>query len=183
MNKSYKKYVNGAEMALTEEEITEIERRQAEFEAKEKRRPFMQEEVILKMIRSNINDLHVDDAEAYRMKAFYPAWETLSETSYCADIAGYKFTYQGDLYKTVSANHTFAAYWVPGEGTESLYTRIDETHDGTEFDPIPYHGNMELMKGTYYIQDDTVYLCTRNTEHAVYQNLADFVSVYVEVAP
>ena len=34
--------------------------------------------------------------------------------------------------------------WVPGVGTESIYTHIDETHDGTQYDPIPYDGNMEL---------------------------------------
>ena len=95
--------------------------------------------------------------------------------------AGYKLTYQGALYKVVSA-HTVQSNWVPGTGTESLYARIDETHDGTKYDPIPYDGNMALENGKYYAQDGVTYLCTRDTVNPVYNALAELVGLYVKVA-
>ena len=41
---------------------------------------------------------------------------------------------------------------------------------------------MELFAGKYYTQSGVKYKCTRNTEQAVFQNLADLVGIYVEVA-
>ena len=43
-------------------------------------------------------------------------------------------------------------HYEPGIGTESMYTRIDEIHDGSEYDPIPYEDNMILVNGLYYTQ-------------------------------
>lgn len=70
----------------------------------------------------------------------------------------------------------------PGSGTQSLYEEINETHAGTLEDPIPYNNNMELEEGKYYIQDGITYLCTRNTDIAVYADLKDLVGIYVEQA-
>ena len=67
------------------------------------------------------------------------------------------------------------------ESTESLYTRIDEQHDGTKYDPIPYDGNMALQSGKYYTQNNILYLCNRNTVNPVYNALAELVGLYVEV--
>lgn len=72
------------------------------------------------------------------------------------------------------------SHYVPGMGTESLFERIDEQHDGSKYDPIPYIGNMALESGKYYSQDGVVYLCTRDTGTAVYNALADLVGLYVE---
>ena len=55
-------------------------------------------------------------------------------------------------------------------------------HAGTQEDPIPYDGNMALENGKYYIQNETVYKCTRDTEIPVYQTLAELIGIYVEVA-
>lgn len=66
-------------------------------------------------------------------------------------------------------------------GTESLYTRIDEHHDGTKYDPIPYSGNMALQNGKYYMQGGVLYKCTRDTGNPVYNALADLVGIYVEL--
>lgn len=49
-------------------------------------------------------------------------------------------------------------------------------------DPIPYSGNMNLTAGLYYIQDDVIYLCNRNTGQPVYNALSELVGLYVEVA-
>ena len=130
-------------------------------------------------IEAGANAVERSDADALAVKNIYPVWETL--IGQIAEKDGFKFTYGGDLYKTISKNHTFSAEWVPGVGTESIYTRIDETHAGTMEDPIPYSGNMELVEGLYYSQDGVVYKCTRSTGTPVYHALKDLVGLYVEV--
>ena len=82
----------------------------------------------------------------------------------------------------VLQQHTEQEEWKPGEGTESLYTEVTESHAGTKEDPIPYNNNMELESGKYYSQDGVTYLCTRDTGIPVYNPLADLVGIYVEVA-
>ena len=86
----------------------------------------------------------------------------------------------GALYNVLTA-HTSQDGWEP-ENAPSLWTEICETHDGTIDDPIPYDGNMALESGKYYIQDDVIYLCTRDTINPVYQPLSELVGLYVEVA-
>lgn len=171
-----KKFVNGRYIELTAEELAAMQEQAARAEAAEKKRPLTQEEVSRLLIAQQINTLSVDDAAAYRMREFYPAWEDVIGKTV---DAGYKLTYQGALYKVVSA-HTVQSDWVPGSGTESLYARIDETHDGTKYDPIPYEGNMALENGKYYTQSNVLYKCTRDTVNAIYNNLSDLVGIYVE---
>lgn len=121
----------------------------------------------------------LEGAQALTVKAIYPAWENIIGQTVRKD---YKFQYADKLYKTIQDNLLIQEQYIPGEGTESLYTVIDETHAGTQEDPIPYDGNMALENGKYYIQDETVYKCTRDTEIPVYNALADLIGIYVEVA-
>ncbi len=124
----------------------------------------------------------LSDAEAVSVKTLYREWVNLVEAQYTTSEPGFKFTHDGDLYKTIPTSHTFASQWVPGVGTESIYVRIDEQHEGTKYDPIPYNGNMALESGKYYSQDGVTYLCNRDTVNPVYHALADLVGIYVEVA-
>ena len=174
-----KKYINGEYLDLTTEELAAMEAAQAAYEAAERSRPLTLEEVSRMIITQQINSLAVDDNTALRMAEFYPEWKDLPGTT--VDKAGFKFTHKGQLYKTIPEQHSFQADWVPGEGTESIYTRIDESHAGTLADPIPYSGNMALEAGKYYSQSGVVYLCTRDTVNPVYNALADLVGLYVEV--
>ena len=174
-----KKYINGEYLDLTTEELAAMEAAQAAYEAAERSRPLTLDEVNRMIITQQINSLAVDDNTALRMAEFYPEWKDLIGTT--VDKAGFKFTHKGRLYKTIPEQHTFQADWVPGAGTESIYTQIDETHAGTLTDPIPYGGNMALESGKYYSQNGLVYLCTRNTVNPVYNALADLVGLYVEI--
>lgn len=173
-----RKYINGEYIDMTDEEIAAMESEAAKFEAYERTRPLTAEEVNAMLIRQQINSLTVDDNTALRMREFYPDWEDMIGQT--VEKAGFRFKHGGNLYKTIPANHTFQADWVPGVGTESLYTRIDETHAGTLDDPIPYSGNMALEAGKYYSQNGVVYLCTRDTVNPVHNALADLVGLYVE---
>lgn len=175
------KFINGTRRELTTAEITAMQDEQAKVEAAEKHRPLTEAEVSRMLITAQINTLTVDDATALRMMEYYPAWAKLCEKVVTADKAGYKFTYGGKLYKTVQPGYTFVSHYVPGTGTESLFERIDEVHDGTKYDPIPYDGNMALETGKYYTQDGVLYLCDRDTGNPVYNALAELVGLYVEV--
>ena len=120
------------------------------------------------------------DADGLKAKALYPRWETLVKKGSVEAEAGYRFTYNGDLYKCTDKNPKFQADWIPGNGTAALYVLIDESHVGTLDDPIPYSGNMTLESGKYYIQDYVIYLCNRDTGNPVYNPLAELVGLYVE---
>ena len=172
-------YVNGKYIEMTTEEITAMQAEAKKAEIQEKFRPMTEDEVAAMLVRQQINTLTVDDQTALRMVAFYPEWKDLIGKT--VDKSGYKFQHNGKLYKTIPATHTFQADWIPGVGTESLYTRIDETHTGDQYDPIPYDGNMALTAGLYYIQNGVTYLCNRDTINPVYNALVDLVGVYVEV--
>ena len=121
----------------------------------------------------------LEGAQALTVKAIYPQWlEIIGQTV----KLGHKFQHNDVLYKTVQDNLLIQEQYIPGEGTESLYAVIDETHAGTQEDPIPYNGNMALENGKYYSQDGVIYLCNRDTEIPVYQDLKDLVGLYVEKA-
>ena len=108
----------------------------------------------------------LSDADGLKAKALYPRWEKLVTLGSVTAEAGYRFTYNGDLYKCVGANPTFQSDWIPGNGTAALYIRVDEEHAGTLADPIPAARSMEYTYGLYYYdsEDGKVYLCTRTGE-------------------
>lgn len=168
-------YENGTYRDMTAEEAAAIEDARERAEAEKRHRPFTLSEVMEKLVRAQINSIAADDATAYRMKEFYPEWEAGH-----AYAAGVYLVYGGEFYRVLQA-HTSQEAWLPGTGTESIYVRIDEVHDGTKYDPIPYGGNTALEDGRYYAQDGVIYRCTRGTGNAVFQPLAELAGIYVEV--
>lgn len=110
--------------------------------------------------RAKVQEL--TDSEALQAKVLHDEWATLVEQNFTAPKEGFRFRHGNELYKTAQDNVPFQAQWVPGEqGTESLYTHIDDEHAGTLEDPIPAMANMEYEYGKYYLEGDTVYLCQR----------------------
>lgn len=98
----------------------------------------------------------LSDAEALAVKTLYPKW--VAGQSY---TVGYKLLYGGELYKVIQA-HTSQADWTPG-AVPALFTRIDEQHDGSKYDPIPASRGMEYEYGLYYRdeEDGKLYICAR----------------------
>lgn len=166
--------INGVIREMTAEEEAEYAEMAAREAAEAKHRPISENEVLSMLIKEQINTLTVDDATAARMTAFYPEWEKDKQYT-----VGYKVQYLGKLYKVVQA-HTSQETWTP-DITASLYERIDEVHDGTKYDPVPYEGNMALVSGKYYSQSGVTYLCNRDTGNPVYNKLSELVGIYVEV--
>lgn len=159
-------------MKLTPEEITAMQSEAKRFELMEKSRSLTESEVNRMLIAQQINTRAVDDNTALRMVEFYPDWSAGQ-----AYTAGFKAQHGGKLWRCVQA-HTSQTGWEP-ENAPALWTEICESHAGTLDDPIPYDGNMALTSGLYYIQDYTIYLCTRDTGNPVYNPLAELVGIYV----
>ena len=164
---------------MTAQEITDM-RKQAMLDTIEaSQRPLSAEEVTSMVIAQQINTLVVDDNTAVRMMAFYPTFDSIIGQTVSN---GYKFTYGGRLWRVIQPSLTIQAHYTPGIGTESLYEQVNETHDGTMDDPMPYSGNLALENGKHYYQDRAIYRCIRDSVNPVYQPLADLIGHYVEVA-
>lgn len=136
------------------------------------RRPMSQSAVNKMLISQQINTLEVDDNTALRMKQFYPEW-----TENTAYAVGHKVQYNGKLWRVVQA-HTAQIGWEP-VNVPSLWTEVCEIHSGILEDPIPYSGNMALENGKYYFQNNTIYLCNRDTINPVYNELDELAGLYV----
>lgn len=173
-----KVYENGTYREANKAELIEAQKLKKEYETYERTRVLTQDEVFALFCKQLVNTLSIDDTTSLKMKDYYPTFEdSIGKTV----SIGFKFTYKNDLYKTIQNNLTLQKHYLPGQGTESLYTRIDEMHTGTKDDPIPYNGNMVLDKNKYYIQNEVVYLCIRDSGTALYHPLNQLIGQYVQV--
>lgn len=167
-------YENGSYRDLTLEELSALETQSRLATIAERTRPLTIEEITSLFISQQINTLTVDDNTALRMKDFYPEW--IEGISY---EPGFKVHRNGKLWRALQA-HTSQSTWEP-ENVTSLWEVINETHSGTIDDPIPYNGNMTLNLGKYYIQNNQIYLCHRDTVNPVYNSLYDLIDIYVDI--
>lgn len=129
-----------------------------------------------------INTYALSDEQALQVKDLYPAWEDLVGQ---ALTAGYKLTYNGDLYKVIQA-HTAQSDWLPS-ATPALYglvgTEVSEEgeHAGTQEDPIPYVQMMLLEQGKYYTQDGVLYVGLMDANTGFPADLKDLPTLVKEV--
>lgn len=131
-----------------------------------------------KNISRKINRLNLTDNEALSVKDVYPTWESkISNTI----EQGFIVLYEGNLWKS-RQTHIALEIYPPSMDTASLYERIDKEHTGELNDPIPYTPPMEIFNGKYYIQDDVLYLCIRDSGTALSHNLDALVGIYVDKA-
>ena len=101
------------------------------------------------------------DADAVKAKELYDRW--------APDMAvkvDDRLVYADRLYRVTQA-HTTQEGWEPDK-VPALFTVIDETHAGTQEDPIPAAKGMEYTYGLYYTdpEDGKLYLCERTGEQA-----------------
>lgn len=113
------------------------------------------------LVVAKANAQTLSDAQALEAKALYDTFDDLVKLKYTAEKQGFKFRDGDDLWKTAQDNVKLQAQYRPGQGTESLYTHIDEAHAGTQEDPIPAKANMEYEYGKYYSEGDMIYICER----------------------
>lgn len=118
-----------------------------------------------------------DDQEALKVKCLYKEWD--KQIGREIQVGEY-IQYDNQLYRVLQA-HTVQEDWKPGVGTESLFIKIDVEHKGTIDDPIPFKVNMEVFKDKYYIEDNILYVCTRDSEIALQQKASELINIYFEV--
>lgn len=162
----------------TEEQLENIKIEKEKAALEESRQQLTLEDVTAIFIKTQLNTVDIPDQTSLRMMNYYPSFEEIIGQT--VDI-GFKFTYNGEMYKTIQPTLLIQEHYKPGEGTESLYTRIDLERTGAIYDPIPYSGNMALEYGKYYTQDDVVYLCNRDTVNPVHNALSELVGIYVKI--
>lgn len=123
----------------------------------------------------------LEDAVALTSVELFPKWKELVTNSTQVK-KGFRFQHDNKLYRTEQPEYTFVEHYVPGTaGTESLFSKVDETHAGTLEDPIPYETNMEIYKDLYYTQNGVLYLCIRDSGQPMYHDLESLIGIYVEV--
>lgn len=123
----------------------------------------------------------LDDSTALTAVELFPQWSQLVKEGRTV-TKGFRFQHDGKLHRTEQASYIFVDTYVPGaDGTESLFSKVDETHVGTLEDPIPYETNMEIYNGLYYSQNSVIYLCIRDSGQPLQHDLSALVGNYVEV--
>lgn len=101
------------------------------------------------------------DADAVKAKELYDRWAAGMSVE-----VNDRLVYADSLYRVTQA-HTTQTGWEPDK-VPALFTVIDETHAGTQDDPIPAAKGMEYIYGLYYHdpEDGKLYLCERTGEQA-----------------
>ena len=158
---------------MTAEELARGNQIRRLLAVKEMDRPLSETEILRLLIADRINTLGVDDNTALRMVDFYPAWKI--GTAY---VVGFMASHGGKLWRVLQA-HTAQVGWEP-ENAPAMWEQIVRSYAGTQEDPIPYGGNLRLEEGKFYIQNDVIYRCSRDTGNPVYHTLEELVGQYVE---
>ena len=105
-------------------------------------------------IESAAQHLPVD--EAVNSTELFPKW--VSNKVYSK---GERFTYNGNLYECIEANPVNPT-WTP-DVTYTYYKPIANAgEEGSLDNPITAVAGMTYIKGLYYIENGTVYLCVRD---------------------
>lgn len=99
------------------------------------------------------------DNQALTMPDLFPTWEQVLEEGQPLK-KGSILSDLGVLYRVVQDNTIPQAHQPPhGEGMLAVYRPIDQSHTGTEEDPIPWIYGMDCHEGTYYSYNGKTYLC------------------------
>lgn len=139
---------------------------------------------VLHLIKENekasrkINRIGLTDNEALSVKDVYPKWESFIGKTI---EKGFITLYDGNLWRS-RQTHTALEIYPPSINIASLYEVIVKEHTGDIDDPIPYTPPMEIFNGKYYVQNDVVYRCTRDSGTALVHDLSALVGLYVELA-
>lgn len=121
----------------------------------------------------------ISDEDALKRPLLVYAWDTYIGDSL---TTGQIVSYDNTLYRVRQDIASVLEGQSPSLGTAALYEAIEVEASGTIDDPIAYVPPMEIFSGKYYMQDDVLYLCTRDSGTALSHNLSDIVGLYVEVA-
>lgn len=109
-------------------------------------------------IKYSINALDLSNNDTIKFKDYLPNWTDFINKSMPKD---FKFQYNNQPYKTIQAVNIVLSNQTP-DIVYALYVAINEEHEGTLEDPIPYQQQMAIEKGKYYSQYGVVYIAIQD---------------------
>lgn len=124
-------------------------------------------------IKYSINALDLSNNDTIKYKDYLPDWNDYINKSMPKD---FKFQYNNQPYKTLQYINIVLSNQTP-DIVYALYAIINEEHEGTLEDPIPYTQQMAIEKGKYYIQYDVVYLAVQNMPTGMPYDLSQIPSI------
>ena len=117
-----------------------------------------------------------DKQKALEVKYLYKEFDKqIGKVLYVGEYIQY-----GDKLYEVVQEHIAQADWTPNI-SKSIFMVIDKEHQGTIEDPIPAQENMIYYNGKYYIEEDALYLCVRDSEIALQFMPSVLVGNYFEI--
>ena len=125
----------------------------------------------------------MSDTQALNCITVFPKWESFigkTLTKLNEEGKENRIEYQGSLWKVRQDISVVLENQPPGIETAALYERIDVEHAGTLEDPIPYDQTMTVYNGKYYIENEVIYKCVRDSGQPLYATCASLVGNYFE---
>lgn len=132
---------------------------------------------VTKNVSRKINRLNLTDNQALSVKEVYPTWDSKVNKTI---EQGCIVLHDKNLWRA-RQTHIALEVYPPSIDTASLYEFIDREHSGDIEDPIPYNPPMEIFENKYYLEDDVLYKCIRDSNTALVHNLKDLVNLYVVI--
>ena len=124
-------------------------------------------------IKYSINSLDLSNNDTIKFKDYLPDWNDYVGKSLPIN---FKFKYNNQPYQTIQYINVVLSDQTP-DIVYSLYAIINEEHEGTLEDPIPYQQQMSIEKGKYYIQYDVVYIAIQDMPTGMSYDLKDMPSI------
>ena len=117
----------------------------------------------------------LSDTDALQAVELFDEWKP--DTDY---ERGDRRRYDGVLYKARQAHTSQEIY--PPNIVPALWEVVAPEGKGDSPDnPIEYDQNMAIEEDKFYIENDVIYICTRNSVNPLYTALANVIGQYVEV--
>lgn len=100
----------------------------------------------------------IPDALALEMPDLFRTWDEVLAAGEQLE-ADTVLNLDGQLYRVVQPVTPQEHQRPDGEGMLAIYRPIDQTHEGTKEDPVPFVYGMDVQQGTYYSSGGKTYLC------------------------
>ena len=109
----------------------------------------------------------IPDEQALEMPDLFYTWDEVLEAGELLE-ANTILNLGGQLYRVVQPVTPQEHQRLDGEGMTAIYRPIDQTHAGTQEDPIPFVYGMDTEQGKYYSSGGKVYLCNQTMTPCVW---------------
>nr|DAT41570.1 MAG TPA: hypothetical protein [Caudoviricetes sp.] len=109
----------------------------------------------------------IADAAALQMPSLFKTWEEALAAG-TALKANEIISCNDKLYRVVTSVTPLESQRPDGESMLAVYRPIDQTHAGTQTDPVPFIYGMDTEAEKYYSYNGKVYLCKLTMPACVY---------------